>query len=102
MADRFAGEDLTPGLSVDVLNEYQLVMFFVVDKLVDDLRGQHYPESARSETQLLTHLHVAGWLAGRISECGVFDIFDVETLAGILDRVQYRALKVNVFDLDTF
>ena len=93
--------NLTLRLSVDVLNEDQLIMFFVVDELVDDLRSQHYPKSARPQAQLLTSLHMAGWLAGRISECGVSDIFDVEAIAGVFDRVQDRALQVNVLDLDS-
>src|SRR5262249_22867375 len=85
---------------VQVLHEDQLVVSIVVDQLVDDLRGKHYPEPAGAHPFLLPNLHVAERVVGWICECRVLHLAEIEAFSGILDRVDDGSLQTDVFDFD--
>src|SRR5262245_35905744 len=78
---------------VDVFDQQQLVMFLVVNELVDGLRGEYYSEPARPQASLFTNLHMPVWLVVGVRESCVFDFGDVKSLTGILYRVDDRFLQ---------
>ena len=97
-APQSASEALT--VSVEVLDEDDLVLRLVVEQLVDARSGQQEPESSRSDAFLLAHVGVLHRVVGRVADGRVLEALEAETVAGIRDAVEEHAPRPEVGDPD--
>ena len=67
------------GLRVQVFDEHDFVPLFVVQQFVDACTHGEQAESAQPDAFRLSDVHVSNRIAWRLADCGVRELFEVES-----------------------
>ena len=76
---------------IEILYEYELVVFLVEYQLVNSLRREHYAKPSGPDSFLLAYSHVPEWIICRVSERRVLDF--VHTSCRASRRVCFAQLN---------
>ena len=84
--------------ALQVFDQHDLVVRFVVDELVDERFREEEAEAARAQAFFLARLSVRQGIVVGIVDRGVLQFFGTKAWPGIVDAIEQRAVGANVGD----